>query len=91
MKVELEKLRLAVTAVGKRVVIGIPDGAQAMKHKHDVTSDFNKALVDYGLNLRRSISGDGKNYEMAVTEDKDGLKQLYSRKEVIKKLTQAVS
>jgi hypothetical protein len=48
-KVELTKIRLAVTAVTKTIIATIPskDGTTAL-HKHDVTSDFLKCIIDYG-------------------------------------------
>lgn len=48
MKVDLEKIRLAVTAITNTVVATIPnkDGL-TMRHKHDVTSDFLKCIICY--------------------------------------------
>ena len=90
MKVELEEIRLAVTAIEKKVVILIPnkDGI-TIKHKKDVTSDFFKAIIDYGANTKFNISGE-KEYEVAVIEKKGFKNPLYSRNEVVKLLTNAV-
>ncbi len=64
-KVELTNIRLAVTAISKNVVATIPSkDNRTMLHKHDVTSDFLKCIIDYGANTRWNISGgDEKEYE----------------------------
>lgn len=86
MKVELEKIRLAVTAISKNVVATIPnkDGL-TMRHKHDVTSDFLHCIIDYGANTKFNISGgnkDDKEYQVAIKEKKFK-NELYTRKEVV--------
>lgn len=94
MKVELEKIRLAVSAINENVMVTIPskDGLR-MLHKHDVTSDFLKCIIDYGANKRWNIAGgdkDDKEYEVACVEKKGFKKVLYSRKDVIKLLSEVI-
>ena len=93
-KVELGKIRLAVTAISKNIVVTIPSkDNRTMLHKHDVTSDFLKCIIDYGANSRWNIAGGDegdKEYEVAVVEKNGYKKVLYSRKEVIKLLAQAI-
>lgn len=94
MKVDLEKIRLAVTAITNNVVATIPnkDGL-TMRHKHDVTSDFLKCIIDYGANSKFNIAGGGKGdkeYQVAIIEKKGFKNSLYSRKELIKILADAV-
>ena len=94
MKVDLEKIRLAVTAISNKVVATIPskDGI-TMLHKHDVTSDFLKCIIDYGANTMFTIAGGDagdKEYQVAIKE-KTGFKNvLFSRKQVLKLLSDAV-
>lgn len=93
-KVELENIRLAVTAIGKQIVATIPnkDGL-TMKHKHDVSSDFFKCIVDYGKNSRFNIAGEeGKAEEFQVgVVPRNGWKQaIYTRKEVRKLLEKMI-
>lgn len=64
MKVELNDLRLAVTALTKNVQVGIPEKDNiSFRHQKDVTSDFNKALLEkYGgheveINAPESVNG----------------------------------
>lgn len=86
-KVELSKIRLAVTAISKSVVATIPnrDGL-TMKHKHDVTSDFLQAIIDYGKNTRFNISIEGqggKECQVCVKELTEFKNEIFTRKEVI--------
>jgi hypothetical protein len=85
-KVELEKIRLAVTAITQNIVATIPskDGI-TMLHKHDVTSDFLKCIIDYGANKKWNIAGgdkDDEEYEVACVAKKGYKRALYSRKDV---------
>lgn len=93
-KVELTKIRLAVTAIGKQIVATIPNKAGTMMlHKHDVSSDFFKCIVDWGANSRFNIVGEeGKAQEFQVmVKERGGFKNaIFSRKEAIKLLTDAV-
>ena len=91
MKVELEKLRLALTGIDERICIGIPETKNSFRHKHDVTNDFIKAVIEWGGGFRRTINcSDGKKYEVAVSEKKSAVRQIYSRTEIIKMLENAV-
>lgn len=93
-KVDITKIRLGVTAITKNIVAMIPNKAGTMSlHKHDVTSDFLKCIIDYGKNSRWNITGEGSTeneYEVACLEKKGFKKVLFSRKDVIKLLTEAV-
>lgn len=94
MKVELEKIRLAVTAISNNVVVSIPskDGI-TMLHKHDVTSDFLQCIIDYGANTRFNIIGGGKDakeFQVMVKEKNKYKNETFSRNEVIKFLSNAV-
>ncbi len=88
MKVELSKIRLAVTAITKSIVATIPSkDNKTMRHKHDVSSDFLKCIIDYGANQRWNITGGDegdKEYEVACIEKKGFKQALYTRNEVIK-------
>jgi len=71
MKVELEKLRLSTTALGERVCIGISDkDGISFKTKHDVTSDFIKAVIDWGGGYKRKITAGNKCWEVTVKKIK---------------------
>jgi hypothetical protein len=94
-KVELEKIRLAVTAITNTVVATIPSkDNRTMLHKHDVTSDFLKCIIDYGANSRWNIAGEEgsnvKEYEVACVEKKRYKRVLYTRKEVVKLLAEMI-
>ena len=87
MKVELSQIRLAVTAISKQIVATIPakDGL-TMKHKHDVSSDFLKCIIDYGKNTRFNISGGAKGepeYQVIIKEKTGFKNEVFSRKEVV--------
>ena len=71
MKVELEKLRLSMTALGEKVCVGIPEKDNiSFKCKHDVTNDFIKAVIDWCGGYKRTITGGGKKYEITCKEIK---------------------
>ena len=92
-KVELENIRLAVTAITKSVVASIPNKAGTiMLHKHDVTGDFLRCIIDYGANTIWDITTEAgaDAYQVACVKKEVHKKALYSRKEVIKLLSQAV-
>ena len=92
-KVELEKIRLAVTAITQNIVATIPskDGV-TMLHKHDVTSDFLKCIIDYGANKKWNITGEAdKIYEVACVVKNGYKRALFSRKDVRALLAQSVA
>lgn len=94
-KVELENIRLAVTAISQNIVATIPskDGI-TMLHKHDVTSDFLRCIIDYGANKKWNIAGGNegdKEYEVACVEKNGYKRALYTRKEFGKLLAQAIT
>ena len=71
MKVELEKLRLSMTALGEKVCVGIPEKDNiSFKCKHDVTNDFIKAVIDWGGGYKRTITAGDKKWEVSVKEIK---------------------
>ena len=71
MKVELDNIRLGVTALTDSIHAGIPDkDNHSFKHSKVVTSDFIKCLIDWCGNSRRTISGGGKYWEITVKEIK---------------------
>ncbi len=93
-KVELGKIRLAVTAISNNVVVTIPskDG-RTMLHKHDVHSDFLKCIIDYGKNSRFNIAvedGSEKEYQVAVVPKGKFKKALYTRKDILKLLEKSI-
>jgi len=89
MKVDLEKIRLAVTAITNSVVATIPNkDGKTMRCKHDVTSDFLKCIVEYGKNTRFNIDTDDENkgtdvYQVVVVPLKNHKTEILTRKEVI--------
>lgn len=87
-KVELTKIRLAVTAISNTVVATIPSkNGITMLHKQDVHSDFLKCVVDYGKNSRFNIAGENgeaTEYQVAVVPRGKHKQALYTRKDVIK-------
>lgn len=71
MKVELEQLRLGMTAIKRRIYIGIPEKDNAsFKHQHDVTNDFIKTVIDWCGGYKCTIAGGGKKYEITCKEKK---------------------
>jgi hypothetical protein len=71
MKVDLEKVRLSMTAMTEDVCVGIPDkDNQSFVHKHNVTNDFIKTVIDWCGGYKRTISGGGKKYEITCKEIK---------------------
>ena len=71
MKVDLEKVRLSMTAITEDVCVGIPDkDNQSFKHKHIVTNDFIKTVIDWCGGYKRTINGGGKKYEITCKEIK---------------------
>ena len=92
-KVELEKIRLAVTAITQNIVVTIPSkDNRTMLHKHDVTSDFLKCIIDYGANKKWNITGgdDNTEYEVACVAKNGRKRALYTHKDVIKLLKLAI-
>lgn len=98
-KVELSKIRLAVTAIEQRVVVTIPskDGF-TMLHKHDVSSDFLKCIIDFGANkkwdiVRTPLNAEkpAETYEVACIDKKGYKKAIYPRKDVAKLLVGAIN
>jgi hypothetical protein len=94
-KVELTKIRLAVTAIEKIIVATIPNKAGTMMlHKHDVSSDFFKCIIDWGANSRFNIAGEegkAEEYQVMVIKRKGFENATFSRKEAVKLLSKAVS
>ncbi|MFA6572259.1 MAG: hypothetical protein WCT77_13615 [Bacteroidota bacterium] len=94
MKVELEKIRLGVTALGSMVVVFIPDkNGITSKYKKDVTSDFLKAIVDYAKNSRLNIVTQNTKISHQVCVKKSGgfKREILTRKEVIKLIEKSIS
>lgn len=92
-KVELTKIRLAVTAITQNIVATIPSkDNRTMLYKHDVTSDFLKCIIDYGANKKWNITGgdDNTEYEVACVAKNGYKRALYSRKDVRKLLEQMI-
>lgn len=57
----MSRLRLACTALGRRIMAGYPtkDGQRLKEPRHDVTSDALKAVVDkIGIGNEATISDD---------------------------------
>ncbi len=72
MKVELEKLRLAVTGVTESIVVGIPakDGKNMLDQK-DVTNDFVAAVILWcGTNGRIITASSGEQWDISVKKIK---------------------
>jgi len=71
MKVELEKVRLSMTAITEDVCVGIPSkDNKSFEHKHNVTNDFIKTVIDWCGGYKRTITGGGKKYEITCKEIK---------------------
>lgn len=72
MKVDLEKLRLGVTAMTDEIVVGIPSkDNKSLLHQKVVTNDFIAALIDWNGGCRRIItSSDGTEWEIIVKKTK---------------------
>ena len=71
MKVDLEKVRLSVTAITEEVCVGILEKDNlSFRHKHNVTNDFIKAVSDWCGGYKRTINGGGKKYEITCKEIK---------------------
>lgn len=71
MKVDLEKVRLGMTALTEEVFVGIPErDNQSFKHKHNLTNDFIKTVIDWCGGYKRTIVGGGKKYEIICREIK---------------------
>lgn len=70
MKVELEKLRLSMTALTETIVVGIPSKDNiSMLHQKDITNDFIATLIEWNGNARRTVTGsDGTEWEITVRE-----------------------
>ena len=71
MKVDLEKVRIGMVAITEDVCVGIPDkDNMSFKHKHIVTNDFIKTVIDWCGRYKRTITGGGKKYEITCKEVK---------------------
>lgn len=71
MKVELDKLRIAKSAITDNIYVGIPDKDNiTWKESKDITSDFLKAIIEYGANKRFSIKSKNDEYEVIVINKK---------------------
>ena len=67
MTVDLEKIRLSITAITDTIVIGIPaKDNKSFIHKKDVTNDFIKTLIEWGGNYKRIVSGAGSKWEITI-------------------------
>jgi hypothetical protein len=68
----MPKARIACTAIGKRIVLGVPskDGRSVTGTPRDVTSDCLKAVIEHiGDNATASIRIDGMPaYEISVVK-----------------------
>jgi len=74
MKVEIENLRLGVTALTDQVVVGIPSkDNKSLIHQKVVTNDFIAALIDWNGGCRRIVNAsDGTEWEIIVRKTKKG-------------------
>jgi hypothetical protein len=91
-KVELTKIRLAVTAITETVVATIPSkNGITMLHKQDVHSDFLRCIIDFGANTRFNISAPKgeKAYQVMVAEKGKHKNEIYRRNKVLSLIKQA--
>lgn len=69
MKIELNDIRLGVTAITESINAGIPDkDNHSFKHSKDVTNDFIKCVIEWCGGFKRTIHGNGKTWEITVKE-----------------------
>lgn len=94
MKVELDDVRLGVSAISKEVYVTIPNKDNfTMKHKKNVHSDFLKCIIDYAKGTRFTIANadeKGKEYQVGVIAKKNFVNALFTRTEVLELLSEAV-
>lgn len=76
MKVELNDLRLGLSALGSEAQVGIMDkkNPNLWKHKLNIHNDFLHAVVTNWKNKKEVLTHDGWKYEISVkaTKIKDG-------------------
>ena len=69
MKVELDKVRLSMSALTEEIFVGtLSNDGKSFKHKKNITNDFIKALIDWGGGYRRTITAGDKKWEVTVKE-----------------------
>ena len=67
MKVELEEIRLAVSAISKDVCVGTLNKDKIrFNNKKDVTSDFIKAVIEWGGGYKQIITDGNDKWEIAI-------------------------
>jgi hypothetical protein len=71
MKVELYDLRLGISSIGGKAMVGILSNPLAWKVKHEIHNDFLHAVVECWKNQSQVVTApDGKQYEISVKEIK---------------------
>ena len=72
MKVELENIRLGMSAFYEQIHAGIPEkDRKSFRHKKNVTSDFIRCVIEWGGGYIRTVTGsDGRTWEITVKEVK---------------------
>lgn len=72
MKVELDELRLGISAMLQECQIGIPDkkNPNLWKHKKEIHNDFLHAVVTCWENKKQTIRREGYSYEISVKKTK---------------------
>ena len=67
MKVELENLRLATTALTGAVCVGVPaKDNRSFTHQQDVTNDFRKAVIEVFGGAETTISSPEGKWKVRV-------------------------
>lgn len=72
MKVELEDLRLGISAIAQECYAGIMDkkNPNLWKHKHNVHNDFIHAVVTCWGGKKQIVSQEDYQYEISVKKTK---------------------
>lgn len=72
MKVELEDLRIGISAITEECQVGIMDkkNPATWKHKKEIHNDFIHAVVTNWKNTKQVVRRDGWEYEISVKAKK---------------------
>lgn len=72
MKVELDDLRIGLSAIQEHCMVGILDPKKPgqWRHKKDVHNDFLHAVVTAWSNKKQTLTHSGYRYEISVKKTK---------------------
>ena len=82
MKVELNDIRLGISAMGELCMIGNPDkkNPNLWKHKKEIHNDFLHSIITCWKGKKQIIKGDTETYELSVVVVKKKKKKPILRK-----------